>query len=180
MNRGLLTLLLLGTACATPVAHRESQSHTAAAESSGYVARSGFTTAIENREPVDRVNVLHDYESKIYYFTDLRDMTGDTIIHRWMLDGEVVANVPFQVRGPRWRVYSSKRLEPHMLGRWSVVVLDGSGNTVATSTFAYVQGRKTRMSGGSVPASPDPDETLFERGARGTKSFFGRMFGDDD
>ncbi len=67
-----------------------------------------------------------------------------------------------------------------MLGRWSVVVLDGSGNTVATSTFAYVQGGKTRMSGGSVPASPDPDETLFERGARGTKSFFGRMFGDDD
>ena len=180
MNRRLLALLLLGTACATPFAQKESQGHSNAAKSSAYVARAGFTTAIKNREPVDRVNVLHNVDSKVYYFTDLRNMTGRTIIHRWMLDGEVVADVPFKVKGPRWRVYSSKSLKPHMLGRWSVAVLDGSGNTMASSTFSYVQGRKAGMWSDSVPASADPDETLFQRGARGTKSFFGRMFGNDD
>ncbi len=170
MKRGLLALLILGTACATPIArtHR------------GYVERALFTTAVENHEPRDKVTVLSNSHRKIYYFTELRGMAGQTVTHRWKYDGKVVAKVRFKVRGVRWRVQSSKRLEPHLLGTWSASVVDASGRTLSSSTFSYAQAAKAgRKSKGYVPAAPAREGSIFERGARGARSLFDKVFGDD-
>jgi hypothetical protein len=48
-----------------------------------------------------------------------------------------MAAVPFEVGGPRWRVYSSKTLDPLWLGKWSVRVLDGMGNELSLDSFTY-------------------------------------------
>ncbi len=99
--------------------------------SRGEVARAAFATAIENREPVDKVEKLPADRQKIYFFTELRDMAGQTVTHRWEHDGQVQAEVKFNVKGPRWRVWSSKNLPANATGEWKVSVVNGNGEVVA-------------------------------------------------
>ena len=102
------------------------------------VARSVFTTAIDNREPVDQVGQLSNDSSLINFFTEIRGMEGHVITHRWEKDGEVKAEVSFNVGGNRWRVWSSKNLDPSWLGNWQVSVVDEGGNVLAQESFAYI------------------------------------------
>ena len=76
----------------------------------GEVARAQFTTAIEAREPVDKVTILSNDVNKVYFFSELRNLQGQSVTHRWLLGGKVMAEVNFNVGGPRWRVNSSKTL----------------------------------------------------------------------
>lgn len=98
--------------------------------SRGSVVRSIFTTSIQDREPIDKLEKSADAD-RVFYFTELRDMSGQTAIHRWEYDGKVVAEVKFDVRGPRWRVWSSKSFTPGWAGDWKVSVLNGAGETIS-------------------------------------------------
>ncbi|MGD8784524.1 MAG: DUF2914 domain-containing protein [Thioalkalispiraceae bacterium] len=107
--------------------------------SSGRVARAMFTTGIENREPIDRVLILENKATEIYFFTDLRRLQGKTIIHRWEYEGRVVNRKTFKVNGPRWRVYSLHKIDRNMLGRWTVIVTDETGCPLKAVIFEYIQ-----------------------------------------
>jgi Protein of unknown function (DUF2914) len=104
------------------------------------VARGQFTSAISNREPVDRLVVATPLIREVYFFTDLRHLQGRTVTHRWEYQGKVVSQVPFEVGGPRWRVYSKKEIEPDQVGKWSVTVVDQSGWPLYTEMFRYENG----------------------------------------
>ncbi|MEW8239177.1 MAG: hypothetical protein AB2727_13375, partial [Candidatus Thiodiazotropha taylori] len=56
-----------------------------------YVARAVFTTAVINREPVDQVVSLDENATEVSFFTDLRNLQGRTVIHRWEFEGEVIS-----------------------------------------------------------------------------------------
>ena len=101
------------------------------------VAAARFTSGIENREPVDAVTFLENEANKIYFFTDLRQMKGETVTHRWEYQGQVMAEIPFEVKGQRWRVWSSKNLQPDWLGEWTVSVVRSNGEVVASENFTY-------------------------------------------
>ncbi len=102
----------------------------------GRVARSAFTTGVADREPADELSTLGNDVDRVLYFTDLRGLEGRTVVHRWQYKGEVMAEVPFAVGGPRWRVHSSKALDPSWLGEWTVsVVVDGE--VLASEGFRY-------------------------------------------
>jgi hypothetical protein len=105
------------------------------------IARAQFTTGIEAREPIDRIGSVVYTEGqqlkRLFYFTELRDLKGETIIHRWEHEGEVVAEVKFDVRGNRWRVYSSKYLSPHMTGQWRVIVVNSQGESLISADFTF-------------------------------------------
>ncbi len=168
MTKGLLALLIVLTACATPLALNQK----------GYVGRTVFTTEIDDREPQNRVNVLPNDHKKVYYFTELRNMKGQTVTHRWAFKGKVMARIRFVVRGDRWRVYSSKKLEPQWLGQWTASVVDSSGRILSSDHFSYARAsRARRISRGIVPAAP-ADESILSRGARGAQSIYKKMFGD--
>jgi len=107
------------------------------AKAKGEVARAAFAKAIEKREPVNKVERLRKGTEKVYYFTELRDMGGQTVTHRWLYDGEVKAEVQFDVGGPRWRVYSSKDLLPAWTGEWTVEVVNGNDRVVRQDTLVY-------------------------------------------
>ena len=113
----------------------------------GTVARSAFTSGIEDREPIDEVGSLESTQNRIYYFTEIRDMSGQTVTHRWEHNGQVMAEVPFEIGGDRWRVYSSKSLEPSWTGEWKASVVDGSGATLSANTFTYTEAE-------AAPAAP--------------------------
>ena len=126
---------------------------------SGTVARATFTKGVEDREPVDSVDALSTDDSKVYYFTELRDMAGQTVTHRWEHDGKVMAEVPFTVNGARWRVFSSKNLEPSWTGEWKVSVVDEAGGTLAVNTFTYEKSAGAPAAMEQPEAQPDNQAT---------------------
>jgi len=103
----------------------------------GTVARAQFTSGILDREPVDSMMTLNSQTDRIFFFTELRNMEGRTVVHRWELNGEVMAAVTFDVRGPRWRVYSSKELLPEWSGAWQVSVVDETGTVLDSEMLNY-------------------------------------------
>lgn len=107
------------------------------------VARAQFTTGIEQQEPVDQVGPIilaKDNEIKqLYYFTEIKGMRGETIIHRWEHEGKIIAKVHLQIGSNQWRTYSRKNLTPAMAGNWQVVVTNSQGNPIHTDRFVYVK-----------------------------------------
>lgn len=107
-------------------------------DQSGAIARATFTSNVVGREPVDSITSISKTSGEMYYFTELKDMEGQTVTHRWEYNGEVMAEVEFKVGAPRWRVYSVKKLDPKWTGKWTVVVTDGNGTTLKTDSIEVV------------------------------------------
>lgn len=127
-GRALMVLLLCASAMAETLASPVPD---------GRVARAQFTTAIHEREPVDEVLVLRAPARQVYFFSDLRNLQGRTVTHRWQYGGRTVSEKTFEVGGPRWRVFSSKSLQAGQYGEWSVTVLDQSGWPLYSGIFRY-------------------------------------------
>lgn len=138
LNTHLLQLTLLGYFLLTGLSPSQADTPSCLAED-GKVTRAMFTTQIENREPVNRVLLLENKIRQIIFFTDLRHMEGQDIVHRWEHEGHVIAEKVFNVKGPRWRVYSTQDLDASMLGRWTVVVADKQGCPLKAVVFQYVE-----------------------------------------
>ena len=107
----------------------------------GKIIRSQLTTAIVNREPTDDVVMLTNNSEKIYYFTELSDLNGHKITHRWEHNGQVMAEINFKVKSDRWRVFSSKIIKPDWTGNWSVSLIDENGSSLKVSNFEVVDSK---------------------------------------
>jgi len=106
----------------------------------GKVARALFTTEIIDREPANDLTTMDNTSGRIYFYTDLRNLAGQIVTHRWEYNDTVMAEVKFKVGdGPRWRVYSSKNLLPEWTGGWTVFVTDENERMLNTSVFNYTQ-----------------------------------------
>lgn len=107
------------------------------------VSRAQFTTGIKQREPIDQVGPVIPATGngikQLYYFTEIKGMRGETIIHRWEHEGQVVAKVQLRIGSNQWRTYSSKNLIPAMTGNWRVVVVDSQGKPIQTGHFVYTE-----------------------------------------
>lgn len=101
----------------------------------GSVARAVITTGVSEREPIDELSQVSGDIPLVYFFTELRDMQGERITHRWEHDGQVISEVNFDVKGPRWRVWSSKTLPSGATGSWKVHVVDSAGAILTTREF---------------------------------------------
>lgn len=108
-----------------------------APSATGSVKRAVFASAIVDREPVDHLDSLTTDVDSIFFFSEIVGMEGQTVKHRWTFGGEVMAEVSFVIGGPRWRVYSCKRLVPGWVGEWTVSVADDSGNALDEKRFVY-------------------------------------------
>lgn len=109
----------------------------------GKVSRAIFTSQIIDREPADNLTEISNTSDRIYFFTDLRNLEGQIITHRWEYNDRIMAEVKFKVGGgPRWRVYSSKNLLPEWVGIWTVIVTDENEQTLDASVFNYTQAAK--------------------------------------
>ena len=102
------------------------------------ISRSIFTTEIKDKEPISELKQVQSDVTRIYFFTEITGLNGHNIIHRWEYNGQVLAEVTFQVNGDRWRTWSSKNMLSSWLGKWQVSVLDEGGNVIETSEFEYV------------------------------------------
>ncbi len=103
------------------------------------VSRSQFTTAIENKEPVSKLDTVSSDQTRVYYFTELLGLNGHTITHRWEYKGQVMAEISFKIEANRWRTWSSKNMLASWTGTWQVSVLDEGGNILEQSQFEYLE-----------------------------------------
>lgn len=132
------------------------RSRTVSAESGGEIeaARAQFTSDVQEREPVDEVSDFNAGDQTLYFFTEIENAAGETVTHRWLKDGEVMAEVPLQVGSDSWRTWSSKELLPEWEGEWTVEVVDAQGNTIAEeSVTVESSGAATQ----NVSHSPDEE-----------------------
>ena len=118
------------------------------------VARATFTTGVVDREPQDAIRTLSNDNVEIFFFSEIRDGSGATIIHRWEWNGRMMAEVPFEVGGPRWRIYSSKTLAPSWLGEWTVALVDAAGQVLSRESFRYVEAEPPPPAAAGLP---DPE-----------------------
>jgi len=97
------------------------------------VTLSRLADAVEGDEPIGDIGpaltVQPEQTSAVYYLTELKNMAGETVTHRWEHDGQVVAEHEFQLRGNRWRVYSGVNVLFEQTGDWRVSVT-AADNTV--------------------------------------------------
>ena len=121
-------------------------------KTTGTVARAQFTNAIQDREPVDKVSNLLNDKNRVYFFSEIKDAADQKITHRWEHDGKVMSETSFDVGGDRWRVYSSKNLDPSWTGEWKVSVVDEAGSTLGAGTFTY----EAAPAAASQPAAAQP------------------------
>ncbi len=115
--------------------------HAAAADEASWadrvIARADLTSGVTDREPVDSLTEVTNDQRTITFFTELRNMSGESVSHRWEHNGQVMAEVPFRVGGPRWRIWSTKNLHEFWLGKWTVSVVAEDGSVLATKSFRY-------------------------------------------
>jgi len=125
---------------------------------SGRVARAGFTTEVIDREPQDSVTSLSNDTSQIHFHTEFSGLEGHTLTHVWERDGVEMARVPIVVGGSRWRVYSSKNLDPSWLGEWKVSVVDDEGRVLHSESFSYVAAEAQPTAEEAAAPSEEPAE----------------------
>lgn len=101
------------------------------------VARATFAAGIQDREPVAASDQFVNELSPVFFFTEIVGADGKTVDHRWSYKGEVMATISFDIKGPRWRVYSSKVLLPFWTGMWTVDVMEGD-QVLGSWSFDYV------------------------------------------
>ena len=105
------------------------------------VERSQFTTAIVDREPTDNVVTLTNNSDKIYFFSELANLKGHTITHRWEYQGKLMAEIKFDVKSNHWRVYSSKNIKPGWTGEWTVELVDENGTPLDVENLQIVDAK---------------------------------------
>lgn len=105
----------------------------------GSVSRSAFTEAVVNREPKNRITELLNNKQYIYYFSEVKGMTGQTVTHRWLLNGNPMSEFKFNVGSTRWRIWSSMALKREWLGKWEVQVVDELDRVIHSDSFNYIE-----------------------------------------
>lgn len=121
-----------------PPAPADTAVATAGAVASGKnVKRAQFTTNVVMNEPENDVDTLTTQADEVYFFTEIVGLEGSSIEHRWIYDGEVVATVPISIKGPRWRVYSTKKMSADHIGTWTVAVYGPNDIKIAEDSFVY-------------------------------------------
>ena len=62
------------------------------------ISEAVFALSVEDRVPIDIVEEIDNSLGKIYFFTNIRDLKGEHITHRWIYDDKVMADVRFEIK----------------------------------------------------------------------------------
>ncbi len=104
------------------------------------VKRFLLTKSVSNKEPQGEladINFNADGWAVIWAYSEVIELSGSQLNYVWLYEGSQVAKVPVNVRGIRWRSYSSKNVNQDMTGNWRVELQDGEGRLLASADFLF-------------------------------------------
>ncbi|MBI3771114.1 MAG: DUF2914 domain-containing protein [Gammaproteobacteria bacterium] len=137
---GLTATLIAALFCGSHLARAETTSLPVVEQGviGGSVSRATFTSSVVNREPIDKISELRNDQRYVYFFSELKGMTGRTISHRWEYGGKIMSETKFDVGAPRWRAWSGTTLFPEQTGEWTVSVINDLGETIYSAKLQYL------------------------------------------
>ena len=103
------------------------------------ISQAVFALDVVDRVPQNIISELDNSHKKIFFYTNLKNLSGKKIKHRWSYNDRNMAEISFFPKSNRWRVYSSKNLWKNWTGAWKVDVIDENENIILTKTFNYIQ-----------------------------------------
>ncbi|MCH9711149.1 MAG: DUF2914 domain-containing protein [Proteobacteria bacterium] len=101
------------------------------------ISQAVFAKDIVDRQPIEIITEADDSLGKIYFFSNIRNLAGDRITHRWLYKDKIKAEISFDIKGERWRVWSSKNIWHTWTGEWTVEVLDQLDNVLLVKTINF-------------------------------------------
>lgn len=108
---------------------------------SKHISRAHLAYGIKSREPINIVEHVVLMKpggiEKINFFTELKNLKGQAIRHIWFHNDKQVSEIQFNIRGNRWRVYSSKLLNQSAIGNWEVHVVNEMNDLIFLEKFEY-------------------------------------------
>lgn len=94
---------------------------------------------IQNREPVETGTRFNKNVGKLFCFTEVStDKFPTNIVHLWLYNNNIVAEIPLSINSNKWRTYSSKLIAPNMVGKWKVEIYTGDDKLVDSIEFEIV------------------------------------------
>ena len=106
----------------------------ARATSTGGGNRVAFTTRIVDREPLNNLAEVDRSQQQLVFFSELRNLSGQRITHRWVYNGQVIFEKAFNVGAARWRVWSQKTITPYE-GVVTVELVNSSGTVIQSQSI---------------------------------------------
>jgi len=101
------------------------------------ISKAVFALEVVDRVPQNIISEVDTDTNKIYFYTNLRNLTNQKLKHRWIFNNKNMAEVEFNPKSDRWRVYSSKNLWRGWTGVWRVEVVDENDIVILTKSFIY-------------------------------------------
>ncbi|AEI14662.1 hypothetical protein Flexsi_1003 [Flexistipes sinusarabici DSM 4947] len=100
------------------------------------VLRISIAKDIENLEPVNTGKTFDNNVGKLYCFTEIKtDEYPTKVVHVWLYNDNIIAEVPLEVNSTTWRTYSSKKILPKWAGNWKVEVYSNDGELIDSVEF---------------------------------------------
>lgn len=109
----------------------------AAAAADGSVGISTFTSGVSNGEPIDYRQDFFNDTPVVFFYSELLGLKGQTVRHRWSLEGKPMQEVAIEVTRARQAAWSKSVMQPEWTGNWTVEVVDKAGKVLSRSNFAY-------------------------------------------
>ncbi len=106
-----------------------------------FISRAVLTTGMSDREPVDVLKESIEqtqFQEKLFFFTEVRALKGQTISHLWFHQDQLMAEIPLTISADRYRTYSSKNIMPSQTGQWRVEAVTEQGELLALKTFRII------------------------------------------
>ena len=107
------------------------------------IVRALLTSGVNNKEPmgiiVSPVLVNENKALSVFYFTEIVDMKGLTVYHRWVWNNKVIYNRKINILGDRWRASTSKLIPYSKAGDWSVWLVNNEGIVLNEIKFKVIQ-----------------------------------------
>ena len=103
------------------------------------IERIVVSTGVENRQPVGESDTFADSVGTLFCYTEIRGM-GDstTVSHVWYHGDNRRADVKLNVRGYRWRTWSTKVIQKDWTGDWRVDIVSADGKILKSKRFRII------------------------------------------
>jgi hypothetical protein len=103
------------------------------------VLRAYVCKEIEESEPAEAGRSFlspDDGILRLCCFSEIAAAEPDTVLHVWYWGDREMARVPLEVRGPRWRTWSTKRIIEAWRGDWHVEITTRQGDVLERLEFS--------------------------------------------
>lgn len=103
--------------------------------------RAQFTSGIEDREPVDKLEkITKEEEGRIRFFSEITGQNGNTVYHVWKNGDVEIFRIPFAVGSNKWRVNSNVSMWHYAVGDVALVeIQDEDGNVLDSYSVEVVE-----------------------------------------